>query len=427
MTSSVKPTGGLRGSVTLPASKSYSIRAFLIAACGGVSRIISPSDCDDALVAMSVAQRLGARIIPQPRETFLVKAGKPSPKLSLINVGESGTVLRFLLPLLPLNFRRAKVIGRGTLRGRPNQQLIQVLRAQGVAIRGRGPQETIPIIFSGGTLKGGPIQVDGTLSSQFISALLIACPQILEDTRLDLKGRRLASADYIEMTRRVLARSGVKSKKISTRRFLIPGSQVFKGLQDFHVPSDYGLAAFLMAASALLPSQVTLRGHFNKALPQADGVILNFLKRMGVKFSASSQAIKMRGPFELKGGDFSLQSCPDLVPVMAALALFAKGRTRLLNVGHARVKESDRISDLAFELKKLGARIEENQDGLTVYPGKSYRSFELLDAHHDHRLAMAFTVLGLKIGVRIKDLACVSKSYPGFVRDMKSLGADFEI
>lgn len=155
---------------------------------------------------------------------------------------------------------------------------------------------------------------------------------------------------------------------------------------------------------------------------QADSHILRLLEKMGVKFQKTSKSIRMKGPFDLKGGNFFLKDCSDLVPVMSILALFADGPTRLSDIGHARVKESDRISDLGQELRKIGAKVEEKRNRIIIYPRPQYKADGLLDPHYDHRLAMSFAVLGSKLGVHVQDIECVSKSYPGFVRDIKSLG-----
>ena len=189
------------------------------------------------------------------------------------------------------------------------------------------------------------------------------------------------------------------------------------------IPSDYGLAAFLLAAASLIKSDVTLTGHFNKNLVQADGAILGFLRKMGVKFKQTRSAISVKGPYVLKGGEFSLRNCPDLVAIMAVLALFARGKTCLKDIHHARAKESDRISDLRKELLKVGAQVKEGRGDLTIYPKDKYNANVVLNPHQDHRLAMAFAVLGLRLGVAVKDIECTRKSYPGFVRDFKKLGA----
>lgn len=420
----VKP-GSLQGTVRLPASKSYSIRALLIAASGGNSLVQFVSDCEDAMVAKNVAVALGSRISSPKKDCYRIEANKTRARLSSINVKESGTTLRFLLPLAALRGTKVKIMGEGTLIGRPNKFLNETLRRMGACIEGVGEKESVPIVIHGGNLKGGQVEIDGSLSSQFVSALLIACAHLEEDTTLVIKGKELVSADYIQMTTRTLAETGVKIKKISGRQYFIKGGQKFAGLKNFTVPSDYGLAAFLFAGAALTESKVELKGYFNDKFIQADGHILNFLKKMAVRLIRTKDAICIHGPFELKGGDFSLKDCPDLVPVMAVLALFAKGRTRLLNIRHARVKESDRISDLRQELLKVGADIEEKQDALIIHPKSidQYKNFMTLDPHHDHRLAMAFAVLGLKVGATIKDIECTQKSYPEFVRDLKILGA----
>lgn len=422
----VSPSPALKGAVRLPASKSYSIRSFLIAACGGTSHIIHPSDCDDARAAVRAARYLGADIVRDRGDVWKVVAHTESPLTSRINVGESGTVLRFILPLLALRGNKFTVTGEGTLRGRPNFFLTQALRERGVAIRGKGRGEGIPISIQGGAFAGGKIRIDGGLSSQFISALLIACPQMRENTSLTLTGRRIVSTDYIVMTMQVLRESGVSIEKKGAREYRIRGGQKFQGLKDFQVPSDYGLAAFLMAAAVLTKSDLVLTGSLRDDLLQADGHIIPLLRKMGARFQKTSRAIRIRGPFHLKGGDFSLKDCPDLVPIMSILALFAKGRTRLYHIAHARVKESDRISDLRTELIKIGAQVTERPDEIVIYPRDHYKSDTTFDPHNDHRLAMSFAVLGLKLGARVLHIGCVAKSYPGFIRDLSTIGANLK-
>lgn len=397
----LKPVSFLKGTIQLPASKSYSIRAFIIGAFAQ-SQIKQASNCDDALVAQRIAKAL-------------IK------KVKMFSVGESGTTLRFLLPLLPLYVPEAIVRGQGTLIGRPNVHLCKSLRNCGMDIHGHGPKESVPIVFRGGQIKGGVIKIDGSLSSQFISALLIAAPHLKEDTRIIITGKEMVSQDYIVMTLAILAKAGIRIKRLSRREFVIKGGQQFKALKNFYVPSDYGLAAFPMAASSLLSSNIILKGHLKDDLIQSDGHILEFLKRMGVVFKKTDSTISMQGPFVLKGGIFSLKNCPDLVPIMAVLALFAKGQTKLVDIYHARAKESDRISDVRRELLKVGADVKETANALIISPKNSYRAGQVLDSHNDHRLAMAWTVLGLKIGCQVKGIESCRKSYPCFVADIKSL------
>jgi len=424
----VTATDSLKGAIQLPGSKSHTIRAFIVAACGGNSLIRFPSDCDDALAALRTAKALGARVKKRNNSTWQIRA-KSGRKLksARIHVGESGTVLRFLLPLAALKFEHAVITGEGTLVGRPNKHLIVALRKIGFRITGKGLQGSVPVILDGGVFSGGTIRIDGTISSQFVSALLIAVPALPSDTRVIITGKRPVSQDYIVMTEQVLKKSGIRVIRKSARNFLIKGRQKFKGLKNFKVPSDYGLAAFPMAAAILLKSRVTLKGFLKDELLQSDGRILDVLRKMGIRFTKTALSIKIHGPQQLKGGSFSLKDSPDLLPILAVLALFAKGPSRFYDIGHARVKESDRISDLRKELLKVGADVREKSGEIRIYPRPRYKSNQVLDPHRDHRLAMAFSVLGLKVGLSVKDIECVRKSYPAFTQDLKRLSANVSL
>ncbi|MDO8581131.1 MAG: 3-phosphoshikimate 1-carboxyvinyltransferase [Candidatus Omnitrophota bacterium] len=430
MNLTVLPASSLKGKLHLPASKSYSIRAFLAAACGGRSRIIHPSLSDDGNVAIAAARALGASVVNSRQDVWEVRANLNKKLPAVIHVKESGTVLRLILPLLALRGQKVNVTGEGTLRGRPNTFLVQTLRHMGISLKGQGPKESVPIVVRGGTIKGGRITIDGTLSSQFISALLMTAPLLNEKTELRLTGKKIVSQDYITMTLRILSRSGIRVIKKNERFYVVPGHQRYQGLKAFFVPSDDGLAAFFLAAACFVPSRLQLLGVMDDDLPQADGHIFSFLKTMGARFDQTSRTLSIRGPFALRGGHFSLNDCPDLLPIMAVLALFAKGKTFFHDIAHARVKESDRVGDLRKELKKIGASIVEKDDTLIISPLKHpdlYKKGCMLDPHHDHRLAMAFAILGLKVGVIVKDMESSHKSYPQFVRDLKSLGARVNI
>ncbi|MBZ0166718.1 MAG: 3-phosphoshikimate 1-carboxyvinyltransferase [Candidatus Omnitrophica bacterium] len=418
----VTPVAQLKGRVFLPASKSYSIRAFMISSLGGRSSITHPSNCDDAVVAKNVAHALGANIKRLKDNRWQIVADMNKPLPDKIHVKESGTVLRLTIPLAAMRDSATRITGEGTLKGRPNLYLNQTLRQMGANVHGTGDVEGVPIVVQPGRLTGGSIKINGSVSSQFISALLMTMPFLPEDSQLKLTGK-VVSADYIQMTLMMMRKAGIKVQGVNGKSFTVRAQQRYRGLGSFTVPSDDGLAAFLLAAAALQSSAITLDGHFQSDLPQAHAHIYDFMTRMGVSFRKTPRSIQLRGPFELKGGRFSLKNCPDLVPIMSILALFAKGTTRLCDIGHARVKESDRISDLREELLKIGANVSETKDQLIIKPSGHYKADRLLDPHHDHRLAMAFAVLGLKIGVRIKDVECTHKSYPDFLRDLQTLGA----
>ncbi len=424
---SVRPSIKFKGTVNLPSSKSYSIRAAMISACGAWSQIKNLSSCEDVKAALQTAKHLGCKISCVSKNSYHIDANPfKKKKFSRINVDESGTVLRFVLPLLALKDYESRVEGKGTLCSRPNQFLTSVLREMGREIKGKGSKETVPICIKGGKLKGGTVSIDGSLSSQFISALLIAAPFLNEDLKLVVKGKDFVSQTYIVMTINILKKAGILVERISERSFLVKSNQKFKGLRSFTVPSDYGLAAFSLAAGALLDSDLRLKGFLDESLIQADGKIIDLLESLGVKIKKTKNELSLKGPFLLNGGSFSLKDCPDLLPIMSILALFAQKKTRLYGIEHARIKESDRISDLRKELLKIGAKIVEKKGEMIIYPQKAYKENVLLDPHRDHRLAMSFCVLGLKLGVRVKDIKCIDKSYPEFISDFKKLGAKFK-
>jgi len=423
----VKPAAVLKGSIQLPASKSYSIRAFIVAALGGTSKIINPSDCEDAVIARLACQKLGARIQRLAKNSWVVKGFNRARKFpAYINVQESGTTLRFLISVLTLSKTPITINGSGTLKSRPNHYLIETLRRHGVDIRGRGVKETVPIKIKPVLWQGGQTEINGTLSSQFISSLLITLPNLKEDSLLKIKGDYIVSQPYIDMTLAVLHKAGIKIRPQNPRQYFIKGSQGFRGLKNFTVPDDFGLAAFFMVAACLLKSKVVLKRNSRDNLVQADKNILALLKRMGARIKVTSKEITILGPQKLRGGRFNLRDCPDLVPIMVIAALFSKGETKLYGISHVRQKESNRISDLRLELLKAGADIKETKDSLTIRPHNGLKTSIRLNPHNDHRLAMAFCILGLKVGCIVEKIECIAKSYPEFLQDLLCLKASFK-
>ncbi|MBM3252025.1 MAG: 3-phosphoshikimate 1-carboxyvinyltransferase, partial [Candidatus Omnitrophica bacterium] len=411
MNLSVKPASCLSGKIIPPASKSYSIRAFIIAALGGNSKIINPSLSDDVRIAMDACKSLGAKIKKIKNNSWQVKGvGSQIRFPKVLKVKESGTTLRFLLSLAALSPRKMIIRAEGTLNSRPNHPLISVLRKKGADIKGCGVNEATPITINKGRLRAGRISIDGTLSSQFISSLLITAPLLKGNSLIKVAGNYVVSSPYIDMTLAVLRRAGIKVTKKSQRLYRVEGDQRFKGLNTFKVPADYGLSAFLMAAACLTNSKIILKIEKDN-LVQADKKIIDFLKKMGISIRVFKNKIEIKGSDHLKGGDFSCRDCPDLVPVLGILALFADKKTRLYAIGHLRAKESDRISDFRSELLKVGAKVKETRDELIIYPTSKLKTNCLIDPHNDHRLAMAFAVLGLKTGIKIKNIECVNKSY----------------
>jgi 3-phosphoshikimate 1-carboxyvinyltransferase len=340
-----------------------------------------------------------------------------------VNAGESGTLLRFILSVLSLVDGPVTVNGKGTLLDRPNKQIVDVLKAWGVDIEGRGKEHALPIqLEADGHLSGGTARVAGGVTSQVISSLLIAASFADQDITLRLS-EKLVSRPYVDITMDVLKWSGIEVERRGYSVFKVKCGQPFRPKGDYVVHGDYSSAAFPLAAAALLESDVTV-GDLVKDC-QGDSRIVQILKRMGAKVVRDTHLVRVKGSAELKGIDIDGRDIPDLVPIVATLGCFAKGKTRIRNIAHLAHKESNRLEKPAGELRKLGARISIGRDQLVIR--KSELKGTRVSSCNDHRIAMSLAVAGLKVGgVSIAGSACIAKSYPRFVSDMRRLGASLK-
>ena len=411
----------LKGVIQAPASKSYTTRAIIIGSLGKRARIINPLICDDTLAAIKTWQRLGA-VVKKEEGELEVKGlnGKIILKSNSINVGESGTLLRLMLPILALGKGRYTVDGKGTLLKRPNRPMAEALRSLGVGIEGRDEDFRLPItIEARGEITGGKVKVSGRISSQTISSLLNVAPFANEDITIIVEDK-LVSWPYIDITIDVLKTAGIRVKEQGSRKFFVASGQKFKPKAEFFIHGDYSSAAFLMAACCLVKSDVTITDLVKDK--QGDREIINILHKMGAGISYRDNSVRIKGPFDLRGIDINCRNTPDLVPVLCVLGCFAKGVTRIFDIGHLAYKESNRITSPTKELKKMGADIEMCSNGLIIK--QSVLRPACVRSYADHRIAMALAVSGLRVGeVRIQDASCISKSYPDFILDFNSLGA----
>jgi 3-phosphoshikimate 1-carboxyvinyltransferase len=421
----VKKTPFLKGVLKAPPSKSYTHRAIVIAALDNNTRIINPLFCDDTMATVGLMKKLGAGIVKARHKGVSCLDirgfnGKPRLGNEEFNAGESGTLLRIVLPLIALSKGKHTVSGRGTLRERPNAPIVEALRSWGINIHGRGKGHKLPITLdSAGFIRGGEIAVSGRISSQTISSLLIASSLAREDTAIIIKDK-LVSRPYVDITIDVLRWAGIEVKNKDYRVFKIKPRLSLKTKGDFVVHGDYSSAAFLLAGACLVPSDVTLTDLIEDE--QGDRAIIGILEKMGAVIKRGRDSLKVKGPFELRGADIDCRDTPDLVPILAVLGCFAKGVTRLYNIEHLIYKESDRIAMPALELSKLGAHINFTRKELLIK--HSVLQGGVVCPHNDHRLAMALAVAGLKAGgITIQNASCVSKSYPTFFSDMRKLGA----
>lgn len=422
----VNNTIKLKGTIKASPSKSYTHRAIIIGSMNSDTKIFNPLICDDTIATINTWRHLGAGINIK-NDCLDIKgfSGKPVLKSSELNVNESGTLLRFLLSILAYADGEITVNGRGTLLNRTNKVVVDALKKLGIAIGGNGEEHKLPIrINAKGKMNGGEIEISGKTSSQVISSLLIAAPLAQEDIVIIVKDD-LVSKPYVDITIDVLKWAGINIVNENYRIFKIKCGQKFHPKNDYIVHGDYSSAAFLMAAACLIESDVTITDLVNDK--QGDKKMVDILEQMGAKITRQAGGININGPFDLKGIEIDGYDIPDLVPVLTVLGIFASGKTRIYNIGHLVHKESNRITDPAGELKKLGAKIDITANNeLIIYESK-LRSGKTVSSRNDHRIAMSLSLAGLKVeNIIIEGAGCISKSYPEFFNHMRQLGANFE-
>ena len=417
----------LAGEVKAPPSKSYTHRAFMIALLArGESKIINPLLSSDTEATIEAARALGAEIT-QEGDVWRVlgTGGELKPRTDLIDARNSGTTIRLMSAIAALSPKPVRLTGDESIRARPMGPLVEALAELGAKARCEGPRGRPPVVVGGG-LRGGEVEITGAISSQFISALLLASPYAKEDVGITVT-EKLSSKPYVELTLELLGAAGAKVKHgRDLMEFRIPCRQVFKAI-DFEVPGDFSSAAFVLAVAALAGGTVRV-SNLDTRSPQGDKRIVNLLREMGVDVRVKGKVVEVSGGGELESLEADCSDNPDLVPVLSVLGSLAEGRTKLMNIPHLRYKETDRLRALASELRKLGAEVEERPDELHIWGTKRLKGTELT-SYGDHRMAMALTIAGLVArGETIIDGAeSIPISYPGFVEDMRRLGAKIEL
>ena len=406
----------LSGEVYAPPSKSYSHRAILITALGPGGLVRRPLISADTKATISAATSLGAEVSLKEGDLSIVGVnGSPEAPEDVIDVLNSGTTLRFVSAVAALT-EGAVLTGDGSIRSRPNGPLIQALNDLGAtafSIRAGG---RAPLVIRG-RLKGGLAKLDRGVSSQFLSALLTACPLSQGTTTIAVQGE-LKSKPYAEITLDMLNEAGA-SIEVSGNDYWMEGGQSYS-LPEYDVPGDFSSTSYLLAAAAVTGSALRIRGI--RPSRQGDSAILDILDRMGADIEWNKDAGDLRiAGSGLFGVEVDASHIPDLVPTIAVLGSVAKGRTIIKNAEHVRHKETDRLQAMAQELSKMGADIRERPDGLEISGGdlKGAR----LSGHHDHRIVMALTVAGMVAGdTVIEGAEAVDVSYPGFFQEMAGIG-----
>ena len=422
----VKETAALKGRVKAPPSKSITHRVFIAAALSlGFSVIRNPLICDDTLATMDACRMLGAIIRKKAANVFEVQGiSKVLTPEDVIDCHDSASTMRFLTPVCALAEGISVLTGGRSLRRRPVGPLLDAMRQLGIQCYSTRGDGYPPVIVFGGGIKGGEAFMPGDVSSQFVSGLLFATPMAENDTDIKLS-TVLESKPYVEITMNVLRSHGVKVEADSDyRSFHVSCNQRYSP-SDHTVEGDYSSAAFLLAAAAITDSRIRVT-NLREDSSQGDRVIVDLLKELGVKIVLGKDFVEVEGTETyLQPFNVDLRDNPDLIPVCTVLACYAHGKSVIHGVKRLRFKESDRVAALLDELTKMGAKIRVVNDAIEVEGGEKLRGAEL-NSHRDHRIAMACTVsaLGAEGTSVIRGVECINKSYPNFVGDIKSIGAN---
>ena len=428
------PATRAAGSLTLPGSKSISNRTLLLAALArGTTELRALLDSDDTRVMREALHTLGISIdtvdgVENLRVHGLGPAHAFPNKRADLFLGNAGTAFRPLTAVLALADGRYEVSGVARMHERPIGDLVTALQAAGAAIEYRGKAGYPPLaIGPRRALSGGPIRVRGDVSSQFLSALLMALAWAGERARIEVEGE-LISKPYVELTLGLMRRFGVEVEREGWSAFVVPASAGYVSPGTLEVEGDASSASYFLAAGVLGGGPVRVEG-VGRASAQGDVHFAQVLEKMGGTIAMGESWIEARGSGALRAFDLDFNLIPDAAMTAAVLALFASGASRLRNIASWRVKETDRIAAMATELRKFGAEVEEAPDALRIIPPKDFlapRAQGLapvsVDTYDDHRLAMCFSLASFgRIPVRINDPGCVSKTFPGYFEEFRRL------
>ncbi len=417
-------SGPTRSTVArVPGSKSLTNRALIIAALAdGPSVLTGALDSEDTRVMVDSLQKLGI-VVEHDREAREIRiqgcANKIPNNEANLYIANSGTSLRFLTAMVATGSGVFHLDGTARMRERPVLDLLQALNGLGADATSDLGTGCPPVTVKASGLDGGYAFVKGDVSSQFLSGLLMALPYSRDTTSVEVDGI-LVSRPYVAMTMEVMEAFGVRINNRKDRRFDIRPAR-YTG-RTYAIEPDASAASYLFAIAALTGSTLTLEGLGTKSI-QGDMAFVDILEHMGCTVVRDELSTTVTGG-PLRGMDVDMNAISDTVMTLAVVALFAEGITRIRNVAHIRHKETDRITAVATELRKLGATVEEQPDGLILFPPSKITPARI-ETYDDHRMAMAFALAGLKApGVTILNPSCVAKTYPEFWDDLAKLAPE---
>ncbi|MGF1871431.1 3-phosphoshikimate 1-carboxyvinyltransferase [Photobacterium indicum] len=419
----LQPISQINGEVNLPGSKSVSNRALLLAALAqGTTRLTNLLDSDDIRHMLNALKQLGVNYQLSADKTVcevegLGSAFNASQALELY-LGNAGTAMRPLAAALCLSQGNFVLTGEPRMKERPIGHLVDALRTAGADVTYLENENYPPLAIKGTGLNGGEVEIDGSISSQFLTAFLMAAPMATQDTVIRIKGD-LVSKPYIDITLHIMAQFGVTVENRDYQEFFIPAGQTYQSAGDFLVEGDASSASYFLAAAAIKGGEVKVTGIGKKSI-QGDVQFAHALEMMGAEIEwGDNYVIARRG--ELKAVDMDFNHIPDAAMTIAVAALFAEGTTSIRNVYNWRVKETDRLAAMATELRKVGAEVEEGDDYITIVPPTQLQH-ATIDTYDDHRMAMCFSLVALSdTPVTINDPKCTSKTFPDYFDKLAGL------
>lgn len=401
-------------------------RALLIAAMAdGVSTIEGILRSDDSYWCIRCLRQLGIRVDIKGDTAIVHGSGGKWPIAEGgLYVGAAGTAARFLPPALAAGSGSWRLDGSSRMRERPLAPLLDALVGLGAEIRYEAESGCMPLSLIGGGLAGGTVTMAGSVSSQFISGLLIAAPYAREPLTIAIDGP-VVQRDYVAMTAAMMRQFGVQVVESDGGQTLAAAPGIYRACA-LSLEPDVSTCGYFWALAALTNRRIRIGGISATATKQPDIELLALLRRMGCETEVGGSFAEVRGTPKLRGGfTASMKRCSDQTLTIAALAPFADAPIRLTDAAHIRHHECDRIAAMCGELTKLGIRVEEHPDGMTIFPGLPQPA--LLDPHDDHRMAMALSLIGVRTpGLRIANPGCVSKTCPDFFDRLAGLGAELE-
>ena len=407
------------GTVRLPGSKSISNRVLLLAALArGETEIGGLLDADDTRVMQDALYKLGV----ESRGNFITGAAGAFPvKQAELFLGNAGTAFRPLTAALAFSGGEYRLSGVPRMHERPIGDLVEALRRIGARIDYLEKDGFPPVVIHAGRIRADTVRVKGDVSSQFLTALLMALPLSGAASRIEVEGE-LISRPYVEITLNVMRRFGIEVRRGGWSSFAIP-RQSYVSPGKILVEGDASSASYFLAAGAIGGGPVRVEGVGRYSI-QGDVRFTEVLEKMGARVSLLENAIEVSNPNRpLKAIDLDLNHIPDAAMTAAVMALFADGPSTLRNIGSWRVKETDRLAAMATELRKLGATVEEGADYLRIVPGK-LRGGVAIDTYDDHRMAMSFSLVALGgVPVTINDPDCVAKTFPDYFQAFRSIAA----